>query len=402
MPAQSRTSVAIVGGGPGGIGAAIALSKLPFLQVTLFEKNPEPREAGAGISLSTNAWKVLDLLGASEGVKGGSKQNTYQRNAYTGKVISIAEHPENSAGEHRGSIRARRTRLQRELLSKVPEGIIQYGKKLIRQEDLPTAGVGLHFQDGTYFVADLVIGADGLHSVVRRTLFPDHELRFTGNTQWHITSATGWWWGEQGHVYFSDVDDETETDDPYFEITVRSYIEEFTAGETVSWGIPASNAKVASRVLQFDERVQQAVGAVPEGQWREFSAYAGPRLAEIIGWNKVALVGDASHPLSGAFGSGATFAMEDAWILSRALEHTHLSSEPIKNALEIFNHIRTPYYDRMCGSHLHQQCPSEGGDFDDFLQAKVDMFINGDKDFIYKNDIEKVWREYLQEGQAKL
>jgi salicylate hydroxylase len=62
------------------------LSKLPFVHVTLYEKNAEPREAGAGISLSANAWKVLDLLGASDGVKGGSKSNTHQR--YPGTLQS--------------------------------------------------------------------------------------------------------------------------------------------------------------------------------------------------------------------------------------------------------------------------------------------------------------------------
>lgn len=79
MVDRTLLSVAIVGGGPGGLGTAIALSKLPFLHVVLYEKNPEPREAGAGISLSTNAWKVLDLLGASGGVKGDSKSDTHQR-----------------------------------------------------------------------------------------------------------------------------------------------------------------------------------------------------------------------------------------------------------------------------------------------------------------------------------
>lgn len=79
MVGRTLIDVAIIGGGPGGLGTAIALSQLPFVQVTLYEKNPEPREAGAGISLSTNAWKVLDLLGASNGVNGGSKSNTHQR-----------------------------------------------------------------------------------------------------------------------------------------------------------------------------------------------------------------------------------------------------------------------------------------------------------------------------------
>lgn len=76
---QPLTTVAIIGGGPAGLAAAIALSQLPFLDVTIYERNTEPREAGAGISLSYNAWKVLDLLGAADGVKGASKADTRQR-----------------------------------------------------------------------------------------------------------------------------------------------------------------------------------------------------------------------------------------------------------------------------------------------------------------------------------
>lgn len=79
MIGRTLTTVAIIGGGPGGLATAIALSELPFLQVTLYEQHPEPREAGAGISITTNAWKILDLLGAGDRVKGGSKANTYQR-----------------------------------------------------------------------------------------------------------------------------------------------------------------------------------------------------------------------------------------------------------------------------------------------------------------------------------
>ncbi|KAJ5638665.1 hypothetical protein N7528_001055 [Penicillium herquei] len=413
MVGRTLLSVAIIGGGPGGLGTAIALSQLPFLHVTLYEKNPEPREAGAGISLSTNAWKVLDLLGASDGVKGGSKSDTHQRNAYTGNIISVIKHPENSAADTRGAIRARRTRLQSALLAKVPDNLIQFNKKLVALENVPDGGVRLLFDDATEVHADLVVGADGIHSVVRRVLFPEHKLRFTGNTAFRvivpksrlshlpdITSTTAWWWGEAGHVYFSDVDDESETDDPLFEITVRSYKEPDVPGKTVIWGIPASNEKVASRVSSFDKRVQDAVSVVQEGEWGEFATFAGPRLSKITSWDKIALIGDASHPLSGAFGSGATFAMEDGWILARALEYSQFSSRPVHDALEIFNSIRSPYYDRMY-EHLDevgakmQQFKSESTNFDDFLQAKINNFLYGDKDFIYKNDIGKVWEDYV-------
>ncbi|KAJ5902628.1 hypothetical protein N7495_003156 [Penicillium taxi] len=417
MVGRPLTSIAIIGGGPGGLGTAIALSELPFLKVTLYEKHPEPREAGAGISLSANAWKVLDLLGAADGVKGGSKADTHQRNAYNGNIVSITSHPENSDADSRGSIRARRTRLQSALLAKVPEGLIQFNKKLVSLEDVPE-GVRLSFNDGTEVVADLVVGAEGIHSVTRKALFPDHKLSFTGNTQWRtiipksrlvdvpdVASTTGWWWGKSGHVYFSDVDDKSEFDDPLFEITVRSYIEKEVPGETVVWGIPATNEKVADRVKEFDQRIKDAVSKVNEGEWREFAAFAGNRLNRITGWEKVALVGDASHPLSGAFGSGATFAMEDGWILARALEHTQSGPRPVRDALEIFNAIRSPYYDKMY-RHLDEsqerinQIQANNPDFDVFLKAKIDNFIYGDKDFIYKNDIKKVWEDYLATEQV--
>ena len=59
------------------------------------------------------------------------------------------------------------------------------------------------------------------------------------------------------------------------------------------------------------------------------------------------LIGDASHPLSGAFGSGAAFALEDGWILARAIEYARSPAKSLESALEIFDEIRSPYYARM-------------------------------------------------------
>jgi salicylate hydroxylase len=102
---------------------------------------------------------------------------------------------------------------------------------------------------------------------------------------------------------------------------------------------------------EYDPRIQEILKAVPEGAWREFAMVAGPCLRDITAWDKVALIGDASHPLSGAFGSGAAFAMEDGWILAQALalEHSRNSSVKtvIRKSLEIFQQIRGPYYERM-------------------------------------------------------
>jgi salicylate hydroxylase len=133
-----------------------------------------------------------------------------------------------------------------------------------------------------------------------------------------------------------------------FEISCRNVIDPSTSlGKGFSWGIPATKERVESHFTDFDPRVREALSLVPEGDWREFSAFAGPRLEKLIAWRKVVLIGDASHPLSGAFGSGAAFAMEDSWVLARAIEHTRSEVNGLAKALEIFDEIRSPYYLRM-------------------------------------------------------
>lgn len=96
--------------------------------------------------------------------------------------------------------------------------------------------------------------------------------------------------------------------------------------------------------------------------------------------------------------------MEDGWILARALEYTQSISLPVGDALEIFNTIRSPYYARMY-EHLDEseeilrKARQESKNFDDFLRAKIKFFLYGDKDFIYKNDIQKVWEDYIVSGE---
>ncbi|KAL4819763.1 hypothetical protein BDW67DRAFT_181480 [Aspergillus spinulosporus] len=424
-------SIAIIGGGPGGLGIAIALSKLPFVSVKLYEQAPEPREVGAGISIGRNAWNVLNLLGAADNVKGGKIGYSWQRNGRTGEPVNLDNGSSAALGDQHGdpryaSIRARRTRLQAALLEKVPDGIIQFGKKLVSIQDLGQGqGVRLGFRDGTETTADLVVGADGIRSIVRRTLFPDHQLHVTGNTAFRVLiplssiahvkdfpTSNGWWHVLNGHLYFAQVDDESDPEPRLCEITIRSYNERVTPDRTATWAVPVTNEHVLMRTGEYDPRIQEILKAVPEGAWREFAMVAGPCLRDITAWDKVALIGDASHPLSGAFGSGAAFAMEDGWILAQALalEHSRNSSvsTAIRKSLEIFQRIRGPYYERMydylSSREKHTQgTRKEDANFDSIIKARIAGFgfaSSGKMDWIYKNDIAHVWQEYLAEEQT--
>ncbi|KAJ9226734.1 hypothetical protein DTO027B5_1930 [Paecilomyces variotii] len=420
MSTDSRPlRIAIIGGGPGGLGAAIALSTLPNVELTLYEQAHELREIGAGIRIGYNCWRVLELLGADADVKGHLKSEVIHRNGLSGQLLKqtspspllpLKYHPR----------RVRRTRLQDALLKHVPGGIILLSKRLVSLENLQN-GVRLLFEDKTSATADLVIGADGIRSVVREHAFPDHKIKFTGTTVWRVliprssishipgvSESTSWWHGPSGHAYFSPVDDPSETapEDEKFEISVRYVVDpEIDKERRSSWGIPATNERVAAHFTTYDTRVRETLAQVPRGEWKEFAAFAGPRLKTLTKWDKIVLIGDASHPLSGAFGSGAAFALEDGWILARTLKHTNATLQPsqesLGEALSIFDALRSPYYLRMY-DHLDgqkqkmQDAKTKSDSFESILQAKVESFEAGkEMDWIYGNDIEQVWREWL-------
>lgn len=80
MSTDSRPlRIAIIGGGPGGLGAAIALSTLTNVELTLYEQAHELREIGAGIRIGYNCWRVLELLGVDADVKGHLKSKVIHR-----------------------------------------------------------------------------------------------------------------------------------------------------------------------------------------------------------------------------------------------------------------------------------------------------------------------------------
>lgn len=152
---------------------------------------------------------------------------------------------------------------------------------------------------------------------------------------------------------------------------------------------------------QYLPEIQTALRKIPTGSWREFAAFSGPELTQLTAWSdKVVLVGDASHALSGAFGSGAGFAMEDGWVLAQALAHF---SNDLSEALSLFNKIRVPYYRKMY-AHLETEGrliaarlqPIESPSEEDRVKAKV---IKSGKDmgWIYTNNIGSTWVQAIKQ-----
>lgn len=152
------------------------------------------------------------------------------------------------------------------------------------------------------------------------------------------------------------------------------------------------------RKQEYLPQIQEALKLVPQRGWREFAAFAGPELAQLTAWNnKIVLVGDSSHALSGAFGSGAGFAMEDGWVLAQALD---VSKNDLGKALPLFDAIRLPYYSRMY-AHLEAEASRRSQimsrivnpSYDERVVNKIIKDGGTDMRWIYENNISLVWKE---------
>ncbi|KAI1453962.1 FAD/NAD(P)-binding domain-containing protein [Annulohypoxylon moriforme] len=397
--------VAIIGGGPGGLATAIALSKIPDVSINIYEQATVLREVGAGISIGSNTWNVLELLGVADTLTSGHPTWTVlNMNGRSGEELARREKVRDETG--RPPIRTQRTKLQSALLAHVKPGILQLSKRLVRMVNKGHESVELYFEDGTITIADLVVGADGIRSVVRDTAWPDYEIKFTGTTIWRTLlpwddvkdldprfEITGWWHTPTTHVYFSPVGE------GLWEIASRAWQDpEIHSANKKSWGVPVENSLVESHFTEYLPQIREALARVPPDGWREFAAFAGPELAQLTAWdNKIVLVGDSSHALSGAFGSGAGFAIEDGYILARALEYW---KNDTSKALPLFDAIRLPYYSRMY-AHLASEAEKRAlklkalGDptFDERVKNKIITDGGKDMSWIYKNDIGAVWKD---------
>lgn len=132
--------------------------------------------------------------------------------------------------------------------------MIKLGKKIVGLQDLGTDGIRLKFADGAEVIADLVVGADGIRSVVRDAAFQNYELKFTGTTIWRTLlpwddvkdlderfATTAWWHSPTTHIYFSLVGE------GLWEIAARAYQDPaIHAADKHSWGVPVANEVVES------------------------------------------------------------------------------------------------------------------------------------------------------------
>src|SRR5205085_3848643 len=179
----------VIGGGIGGLCTAIGLQQAGVESV-VYEQAERLSQVGAGVTLWANAMKALRKLGLADAViNTGAKIERGEIRTADGRTLSRSEQGELEQLFGEPTIAIHRADLHDILLSALPTGTLRLGARCVRLEQ-DEAGAATHFSDGQTDRADLIVGADGVNSVVRKQLFPDLKLRYSGYTAWRGVVAT--------------------------------------------------------------------------------------------------------------------------------------------------------------------------------------------------------------------
>ncbi|MBD0373359.1 MAG: FAD-dependent monooxygenase [Pyrinomonadaceae bacterium] len=313
--AASIKRVIIVGGGIGGLCAAISLRGIG-LDVAVYEQADELREVGAGLTIWANAIKALRKLGlADEVIKTGAKIDRGELRTSKGRVLSRTATGQLEERFGEPTIAIHRADLHEILLAALPREVVRLGAKCERFEE-DEEGVTVRFADNENARADVLIGADGIHSVIRRQLFPEVKLRYSGYTTWRgvvetrdeaALGKTSESWGCGARFGIVRVDRERV----YWFSTAN-----IDAGRKFS---PAESKRFLLDYFKgWHHPVEHLIESTPAEHILHNDIYD---IEPMKKWHRgrVALLGDSAHPTTPNIGQGACMAIESSLALARCL-----------------------------------------------------------------------------------
>ena len=304
--------VLIVGGGIGGLAAALALRREGFEPV-VYERAPALLEVGAAIAVWPNAFRVLERLGLGEAVLARAGRIRRARwLSRDGREYNRFTFPETGSP----AVALHRADLQGALLHALPAESVHLGKTFAGFE-VEGEGVRARFDGGEEVACDVLVGADGLHSRVRAQLLGDGEPSHRGYTVWRGVARL-----EHAALL-------AETASEIYGAGRRFGIGPVGLGRTGWWAtaneplsVPEPASEHAPKLLRLFESwcapVRELIEATPSETILRNAAYDRPAAAR-WGEGRVTLLGDAAHPMTPNLGQGGCVAVEDAAVLARCL-----------------------------------------------------------------------------------
>ena len=316
--------ISIVGAGIGGLVAALALKKRGH-KPTIYEKTESLSELGAGIQLSPNANKVLEYLGVMEELQ----SDVYEPEAFqfvhyrTGKVLA-QQALKNSSVKIYGSPNydVHRADLQKALLKIINKEEIQI-KKNSEIIDLYEEANGAFIKTKESVIrSDAVIGADGIHSIVRKKLWGEDQARYTGNVAWRmlvpiekisskfLQQNTKVWLGHKKH---------------FVQYLVKGgnflncvCLVEQNDWKNEDWSEKGDISELKNIFSDWHPEIQEILESTKPGSLYKWGLHDR---APMNKWSKgrFSLLGDAAHPMLPFVAQGAAMAIEDGIVLASSL-----------------------------------------------------------------------------------
>lgn len=372
-------NIAIIGAGPGGLATAIALRKQGF-NVQVYEKAQEFRPAGTGLGLVPNGLNCLEAIepGIVEALKGSGCQvrNAVLKNT-AGETLRV--NPTTRYLEKYGQplLTVWWWRLQQVLASRLPSDTIHLNHHCIGFEQ-NDRGVEIGFDNGKQVHADLLIGADGLNSVIRQQLIGDGKPHYIGSMCWRSVlkydkellnlDEMAFIKGNQQFMYLLNVGD--------------GYICWITRKLSPDCSLSHSATEAKSRVLDELADWGESLRAMVEATEAE-KIIEGPIYdkSPLTSWSKgrVTLLGDAAHPMAPALAQGANTSFEDAYELAHCLSQ----ASTIEDAFRCYEQRRIErtqiiqsraaqgemrYYEATSETSVRQNSPqASNNEFQDWL-----------------------------------
>src|SRR5690242_3418691 len=322
--------IAIIGGGIGGLTAALALQQSGF-QAEVFEQAPVLHDVGAAIAMWPNAMRVLEHLRVGQKIieYGGvvAELCWMDQNGFLLNRVRISDGKTPAIALHRSD-------LQRTLRQALPQSLIHLGHTIVRYEQRGDKMIA-RFANGNSVEADFMIGADGVHSRVRSQFINDGDPITRGYTIWRGTSP------------FTPPAIPPETGIELYGRGKRFGVGPVGLGRTGWWASANTDQtdQLTDLFAGWYRPLIELIEATPPGSILKTVA-TDREPNKRWGTGRMTLLGDAIHPTTPNLGQGGCLSMEDALVLARCFEK-HGASEDALRTYERLRYHRTAVLTRM-------------------------------------------------------